>query len=557
MKKSLFLLFILFITTTAFAQVHRAQRVLSYVPDNCYSVQTMDLDKVARNMELKALYSDKHLDWILDEFKPAKTFIQSWVNRDSKLGVDFTATMAIVDNNIFIIPLNDEKKFEKVIKSMLNSKASFKNYSDKARILVSEESAVICNDDVACLLIYATDELAAFFSSDPKMSVETVWQNMNNSQFLSTEAGQKLLSGEIDSYTLYNSQNFMLMNLVYYLKSMAPNVSEDLLNNIDVEIFSKAKVERNSITGIAEFRDRSNLISDVDRAKMKLDPESVSELLPYLGDRPLFMGFSSMTGYDKIQETPVKMSSEYQALLPLMGKPLAYTLLDEGDLLFATFVDDKTQVSQILKDYVTAHNRQVDSLFKVRSEEPAVEPDWENFDGDDTELRLEMMEQIMLNQQSVDPSVNKKSVEYIPNSDMDIYAILTTKSVMNYDTYTQELALDTSYVVVKDKKLFYTKKTSTFDFIRRPAGKPNAFSEDWLQHSFFMRFDMERLMDMVAASGLEDFNFPLDDFTMSMDGNILTTNLKGVKGLDHGLCYELFRSFSDIIKMIGTGRASN
>lgn len=268
------------------------------------------------------------------------------------------------------------------------------------------------------------------------------------------------------------------------------------------------------------------------------------------------MAFSSITGYDNINDMPAHISPEYQALLPLLGKPFVCTMLDEGDLLFATNMDDNIDIQEVLKKYVSAHNDQVDSLFKVRSEEPAVEPDWENFDGDDVELRLEMMEQIMLNQQSVDPSVNKKSVEYIPNSDLDVYAILTTKSVMNYDTYTQELGLDTSYVVVKDKNLFYTKSPSTFDFIRRPAGKPDAFSEDWLGHSFFMRFDMERMMDMIAGSGLEDFNFPLNDLTMFFDGTVLTTNVQGVKGLKHGLCYEMFKSFSDIIKMIGTGKAS-
>ena len=41
------------LTTISFAQLPHSMRVLNYVPDNCYSLEVVNLNDVAHDLELK------------------------------------------------------------------------------------------------------------------------------------------------------------------------------------------------------------------------------------------------------------------------------------------------------------------------------------------------------------------------------------------------------------------------------------------------------------------------------------------------------------------------
>ena len=101
------------ITTVAFAQVPYHQRVLNYVPDSCYSLYIINLDTMARVSELEALHHNHVLKPLYDSLKFSKKFVQSWLKRDNKTGIDFTASIAAANSRYYFIPLNNEKNFEK------------------------------------------------------------------------------------------------------------------------------------------------------------------------------------------------------------------------------------------------------------------------------------------------------------------------------------------------------------------------------------------------------------------------------------------------------------
>ena len=100
----------LFVVTVSFAQVPKHLRVLNYVPDSCYSLTMMNLDTIARVMELESLHRENVLKPLYDSLKFSKKLIQSWIKKDDKLGIDFTASAAFVDSRYFLLPLNNEKR---------------------------------------------------------------------------------------------------------------------------------------------------------------------------------------------------------------------------------------------------------------------------------------------------------------------------------------------------------------------------------------------------------------------------------------------------------------
>ena len=97
MRKNVLTLLVVALATVAFAQTPKHLRVLNYVPDSCYSLSLMNFDTLARALELEALHRENVLEPVYDSLKISKKIIQSWVNRDNKVGVDFTATAAFAE----------------------------------------------------------------------------------------------------------------------------------------------------------------------------------------------------------------------------------------------------------------------------------------------------------------------------------------------------------------------------------------------------------------------------------------------------------------------------
>ena len=172
MKRKLLTLIMLFASVVVFAQVPKYQRVLNYVPDSCYSLTMINLDTLARVTELESLHRENILKPLYDSMKFSKKLVQSWIKRDNKLGIDFTATMVIADSRYYLLPLNNERNFEKMVRSLGKSLPPFETLTDpegrKFRCMTigteyGMNFAVMCTEDVACFTLL-TDLNALYLS---------------------------------------------------------------------------------------------------------------------------------------------------------------------------------------------------------------------------------------------------------------------------------------------------------------------------------------------------------------------------------------------------------
>jgi hypothetical protein len=323
-----------------------------------------------------------------------------------------------------------------------------------------------------------------------------------------------------------------------------------MLKDLSVEIYTRGQIARDRMTSVSEIRNLSTVTPGFSWSEVRRDPKVVEQLLPYFGDNTFAMMVSTMSGLSKVGELPPAFS-EYKSLLPLMDKPFVAAMIPDGmSYMVATMIDDPDQMPYILGEYVEAHNRYIDSLYQAQSEAPAPETDLEGLEVDDE--TMEVYEEIMsaLEQRPVDPSVNKKSVAHHPDDGMEVYYIMTTKSQMNYDTYEQELVMDTAYLVVKGNKLFYSPNKQVVEIVNRPAEKALPVSPDFLQHSIYCRMDVNMLLNSIG-SDLGDFSFPFKEMTMFVDDNFFTTNIEAVKGLQHGIFYELVKSINEMSDRFG------
>ena len=372
-----------------------------------------------------------------------------------------------------------------------------------------------------------------------------LWQKMQNSHFLQTEPGQMILSGEISGYTVYNESNPMVQILGHYATAFA-QISPDMLKDLNVEIYSRGQVTRDRMTSVSEIRNLSTTTPDFSWSEVRRDPKTVEQLLPYFGDNTFAMMISTMSGLSKMGEFPPAFS-EYKYLLPLMDKPFVAAIIPDGMYyMIATMIDDPEQLPTLLNNYVEAHNRYIDSLYQAQSEAPASTIDLESLDDDnDVEVSFDEM-MSTLQQTPVDPAVNKKSVIYQPEGDLKIYYLLTTKSQMNYDTYERELGMDTAYLAVKGNKLFFAPKKQVVEMVNHPTVKAQPVSPDFLQHAIYMRMDVQTLLNSIAGGSQLNITLPFDNMTMFVDDNFFTTNIEAVKGLQHGIFYEMVKSFKEL-----------
>ena len=174
MKHKLLTIILFCFASVSFAQVPKHLRVLNYVPDSCYTVTLINLDTLATVTELESLHLEKVLKPIYDSLKFTKKLVQSWIKRDNKTGIDFTATAAYADSRYYFIPLNNERNFEKLVRSIDKSYPPFETMTDpegrKFRCMFIESeyginSALICTEDVACYVMLTN--LSAIYNSQP------------------------------------------------------------------------------------------------------------------------------------------------------------------------------------------------------------------------------------------------------------------------------------------------------------------------------------------------------------------------------------------------------
>ena len=101
-----------------FGQNPQPPRVLSLIPDDCYQLQLINWSELSNDFELAALDKDKILNPLYKEKKIIKSFVRSWIQMDDKSGIDFSTTAAFINKNCLIVPLSNEKNFEKTVRKV-------------------------------------------------------------------------------------------------------------------------------------------------------------------------------------------------------------------------------------------------------------------------------------------------------------------------------------------------------------------------------------------------------------------------------------------------------
>lgn len=550
----------LFASVVVFAQVPKSQRVLNYVPDSCYSLSMINLDTLARVTELESLHGENVLKPLYDSLKFTKKLVQSWIKRDNKLGIDFTATMAIADSRYYLLPLNNERNFEKMVRSLDKSLPPFETLTDpegrKFRCMTIETTyglnfAVMCTEDVACLTML-TDLNALYSSSmqptyhaepgevdDAESSVNTVnynvnetpmqvWTRLSHSKFATSETATTMLNNGWESYTAYKQGNTLLKAISGAMADLVPASAalQKTVSELNLEIFSRGEARHDRLTSYSEFRTGNEQPN-----ALKTSPEAVKRLLPYVSGDYLGLVISTMEGCGDYAEPYAGAMKEWGLLLPLLNKPFVFTLsaLDENSILFATVVEHPEEVRGMLERFVEASNHITDSTRKNRVvEEVVVE-----------EVAVEDAPYV---EDPADSLIDMKTLVCKKIDGWDAYIILTHIKEMDYETYTEVVKEDSSFVLVKDDLLFYVKSLSALSSLSQPLERE--WPKEYFEHRFYARADFSSLVQLFGPEAA----MPVRDMVCYADNSTFTMNLNAEPGLRHGVLYEMVKYIIDFLQ---------
>lgn len=567
MKRNILALLTVVLTAAAFAQTPRHLRVLHYVPDSCFSLYVVNLDTVARVFELESLHREQVLKPIYDSLKFSKKFVQSWIKRDNKTGIDFTASMAVADSRYFILPLNNERNFEKTLRSLDKSLPPFETTTtadgQKIRCMVMEDEAfgmaVLCNEDVACVALLAdmTDlysvvlmETAGETAASPRQETPMqVWSRLIASRFDESEIAKTMLSQGWNSYTAYNPQNSLLKVLGAALNSFtgAPAEIRNMINRMDMEIFSRTEVRRDRLTFVNEYLQRN---AEPNFSALRFAPEKLERIFPYMSGDNLLVAYSAVEGLGDLIKPYVNSVPQLRDLWPLLNQPMVFTMngLKDEEMLVGTLVDQPEAVHGILKRYVAACNRETDSLFKVQlqqkkeQEEAFSQRMSESEEYEDFEMNVES-----LFVSAVDPddsTINRKTLSFMKIDGWDAHIIVTKKKTMDYETYTLVTKDDSACVLVKDGLLFYTNSLSALGTLSNPLERE--LPKEYLSHPVFLRADF----DVLAPAFGSEITFPVRDLVCFMEGDTFTATVNAAPGLHHGLLFETVKFIANKLSVL-------
>ena len=584
MKRKLLTIILICIATVTFAQVPKHQRVLNYVPDSCYSVTLINLDTLAKVMELESLHMEKVLKPLYDSVKFSKKLVQSWIKRDNKLGIDFTATAAMADSRYYFLPLNNEKNFEKMVRSLDKSLPPFVTMTDaegrKFRCMsISSEydfgttSALICTEDVACF-VTLTDMNAVYYSLptviegtdsldwegwlNSVMIAETpmqVWDRLSHSKFATSETATAMLTNGWYSYTAYKQGNYLLKTISGAMADLVPASMElqKAVSQLDLEIFSKGEARHDRISSYSEFH-----FGNEQPQALKSSPAAVKRLLPYVAGDYMGLVISTMEGCGDFVEPYAGTLKEWGVLWPLLNKPFVFTLsaLDENSMMFATVVERPEEVRGILERYVEVSNHITDSTYKARKnmvieeemvEEPVEEPvvKEEEVSKEPVENKEEYVELTNVfgdEEDSADSIIDMKTLVCKKIDGWDAYIILTNKKEMDYETYTMVMKEDSSCVLMKGDLLFYVKSLGALPSLSQPLERE--WPKEYFEHYFYARADFASLVAILGPEAA----LPIRDFVIAIDKQSATMNINAEPGLRHGVLFETVKYIIDILK---------
>lgn len=579
MKRKILTLIMLFASVVVFGQTPRHLRVLNYVPDSCYSLSLVNLDTVARVIELESLHRERVFKPLYDSVKFSKKLVQSWIKRDSKLGVDFTASAAYVDSRYVFLPLNNERNFEKMLRSLDKSMPPFETMTDadgrKIRCMTLTENgmsaAVFCTEDVACFAMLA--DMNAIYSSpvfnadmdtfdteaqyDVVMNyTETpmqVWTRLSRSHFAESALAANMMAKGWDSYTAYKYGNPLVNTYIAALQLYFP-ASADIKNafsQLDIEIFAKAEARHDRITANSEFHIENK---QPGKQALTFSPAELKKLIPYIPGDYMALVVSSMEGYGNLMEPYMGKFPQWRELCPLMNKPFVFTAssLEDKDMQLITLVDHPEQVRGILERFVETSNHITDSTYKARKnmviEEVVEEPYIIPVESEDSEKAEDVAPSDVielpyaLGEEEVDSTIDMKSLRYKKIDGWDAYIIVTNRKEMDYETYTQIVKEDSSCVLVKDNLLFYTTSLDAVHLLSQPMERE--WQKEYFEHPFFARIDFGALVSLFGPEAA----MPVRDMTCYVEDNTLTMNVTAVPGLRHGILYEIVKYVADLLQ---------
>ena len=558
----------------AFGQAPRHLRVLNYVPDSCYSLTVMNLDTVARVMELESLHREHVLKVIYDSLSFSKKLVQSWLKRDSKLGVDFTASVAIANSRCFLLPLNSERNFEKTLRSLDKTVPPFETVTapdgQKVRCTVLEDGgmgvAVICTGDVACVVMLndmdalysmALQNTAISDTADLDRLYETLykrddpmqlWARMSRSRFVESEIAKSMSSKGWSSYTAYNHRNSLMRLLGTALErfAAAPEEISRMVGQIDMEIFSRTEVRRDRFTMVSEVRQHAGQpgLSSLRRA-----PEKLDRLLPYMGGEHFLLAVGTGEGYGDLMKPYAELIPQMRGLWPLLNYPFVFAMNSTEEILFGTLVDEPGKVRGILERYVEESNRITDSTFRAQAEarKAQAEAEKEAFskkmeEGDAYEEFETMGFPFGSAVDPEDSTVNMKTLSCKKIDDWDAYIVVTRKQEMDYETFTMVVKDDSACVLLKDGLLFYAESLGAMDVLSNPVERE--WPREYFEHLFYAKADFNALVALLGPEAA----LPMRDMVMHADDNTFTLNVNAVPGLHHGLLYETLMFVMDFFR---------
>jgi hypothetical protein len=573
MKRKILTIIMLFVTTVAFAQVPRHQRVLNYVPDSCYSFYMINLDTLARVSELEALHKDNVLKPLYDSLKFSKKFVQSWLKRDNKTGIDFTASVAAANSRYYFIPLNNEKNFEKTLRSIDKSFSPFETITlpngQKIRCLVLDAVpdlglayAIICTPDVACVAmlsdmtdIYANILSAYSDSSSYTLKKETpvqIWERLSHSQFANSEAANTILTRDMNGYTAYNHLSPLVQLLVGFAGNKLPDGILNAFQQLNLEVFSKAEVRRDRITSISEFRHNNDENNILNVNSLRYAPEKLERLLPYMGEHSFLLATCGMEGASEIFDPYL---NEFTSLTSLTNNPF-FISLNYNDLsLFGTIVDNPDSVQIPLENYITAHNHILDSLYQVQEEKAKqIEADFseEMLKDDDYTDFANYINNIEPFGRYIDSVSNRKFLTISQKEGWTVYNVITKNKEMDYETQEWGYGYDTSFVLVKDGLLFYAQTLSVMELLSHPKELENtSFKQELLSHPAYLWIYPNPLISSILG---DITTLPIHDLTCYLENNSFVMNFNAEPGLKHGILYEVIKFTINVITENFTNR---
>lgn len=573
MKRKILTVIMSLITTVAFAQVPYHQRVLNYVPDSCYSLYIINLDTMARVSELEALHHNHVLKPLYDSLKFSKKFVQSWLKRDNKTGIDFTASIAAANSRYYFIPLNNEKNFEKTLHSLDKSFSPFETITlpngQKIRCLVLDAVpelglayAIICTSDVACVAmlsdmtdIYANILSAYSDSSSYTLKQETpvqIWERLSHSQFASSEAANTILTRDMNGYTAYNHLSPLVQLLVGFAGNKLPNGILSAFQQLNLGVFSKAEICRDRITSISEYRHNNDDNSIWNNHNLRHAPEKLERLLPYMGDYPILLATCAMEGTGEIAAPYL---NEFTSLRSLTNNPF-FVSLNYNDLsLYGTIVENPDSVQVVLENYITTHNHILDSLYQDQEEKvKQVEAGFseEMLKDDDYTDFAQYINSLEPFDRTIDSIANRRFLSVSQKEGWTVYHLITKKKVMDYETWEWGYGYDTSFVLVKDGLLFYAQTLSVIEQLSNPQEwRDTPFKQELLSHPAYLWIYPNPLISSILG---DITTLPIHDLTCYLENNSFVMNFNAEPGLQHGILYEVIKFTINVITENFTNR---